>query len=196
LLFDVEMLDAKHVVVAGATRAPTTPYEGLMLRSTDGGKSFKQMPTVGMGYKEFFYRRGKPVYLLTMGGLSRSNDLGENWKTSLTIDGNPGRALSFAGKTALIAGPRGMVALSSDSGRTWRSNDRSENEVFIAAEMIDEKVGYIGGWPETILKTTDGGRSWTEESFEPRFSVLDFCLVGDRLYAVGSGGRVAVKKVK
>jgi photosystem II stability/assembly factor-like uncharacterized protein len=195
-LFDVEMLDATHILVAGATRSPDVPYEGLLLRSTNGGADFETLPTVGVGYKEFFYRRGESVYLLTMGGLSRSDDLGENWETGLTIDGKPGRALSFAGQAGLMAGPRGMIAYSSDSGRTWRTNDRAESEIYIAAEMIDDKVGYIGGYPGTILRTNDGGRTWEDEKFAQKFNVLDFCLIGDRLYAVGAGGGIAVKKVK
>jgi len=195
-LYDVEMLDSTDIIVAGATRAKTNPYEGLLLRSEDAGNSFDTLPIVGVGYKEFFYRQGKPLYLLTTGGLSRSDDLGKDWDTRLTIDGKPGRALAFAGRTGLIAGPRGMLAFSSDSGQTWRSNDRAENQIYIAAELIDENVGYIGGWPETIIKTTDAGRSWTEESFEPSFNVLDFCRIGDRLYAVGSGGGIAYKIVK
>jgi photosystem II stability/assembly factor-like uncharacterized protein len=195
-LFDVEMLDAKHILAAGATRSQESPIGGLLLRSDDGGRSFDRGPVIGVGYREFFYRFGQPIYLLTMGALSRSDDLGENWESGLTIDGKPGRALSFAGEAGLIAGPRGMVAISRDSGQTWRSYDRTENEVYIAAELIDENTGYIGGWPEIILKTTDGGRTWTEEPFEPKFNVLDFCLVADRLYAVGSAGGIAVKKVK
>ncbi|MDH3889734.1 MAG: YCF48-related protein [candidate division Zixibacteria bacterium] len=195
-LFDIELLTGQVVMVAGATRAQADPYEGLMLRSTDGGKTFDRQKIVGVGYKEFFYRPGGPLFLLTMGGLSRSEDLGESWKTSLTSDGKPGRALSFAGATAVIAGPQGMCAYSADSGRTWRVNDRSDKEVYIAVEMIDEKTGYIGGHPGVLLKTEDGGRSWSDEPMATKFTVLDFYLMSDKLYAVGTGGGMAVKKVK
>lgn len=195
-LFDVEMLTGRIVVVAGATRSTASAYEGLLLRSTDGGKIFETIKSIGVGYKEFFYRPGGPLFLLTMGGLSRSDDLGENWKTSLTTEGKPGRSLSFAGFTAVIVGPRGMCAYSADSGRTWRVNDRSEQEVYIAVEMIDEKTGYLGGHPEILLKTSDAGRTWSDETRATKFTVLDFCLIADHLYAVGSGGAMAVKQVK
>lgn len=195
-LFDVEMLDARHIVAAGATRADGSPYEGLLLRSSDGGKSFTELPGVGIGYKEFFFRRGGSLYLLATGTLVTSDDLGASWKSSLIGMSKPGRALSFSGKTGVMAGPRGMIAFSSDSGRTWRSNDQAEDKVFIAVEMIDDKVGYIGGHPEVLLKTEDGGRTWTDEAPKTRFTVLDFCLIADRLYAVGSGGRIMVKKVR
>ena len=195
-LFDVEMLDAKTVVVAGATRADGKPFEGLLRRSSDGGKSFTELPGVGMGYKEFFFRRGGPLYLLATGKLATSDDLGASWKPNLIGLPKPGRALSFSGKTGVIAGPRGMIAFSADNGRTWRSNDQAEDKVFIAVEMIDDKVGYIGGHPDVLLKTEDGGRTWTDETPETKFTVLDFYLIADRLYAVGRGGAIAVKKVR
>lgn len=195
-LFDVEMLTGRIVMVAGATRSTTTAYEGLMLRSTDGGKTFDRLRSVGVGYAEFFYRPGGTLFLLTLGGLSRSNDLGENWKTALTSLETPVRSMSFAGSTGVIAGPRGACAHSADSGRTWRINDRPEEETYVAVEMIDEKTGYLGGHPEVLLKTSDGGRTWSDETWTTKFTVLDFCLIADRLYAVGTGGAVAVKVVK
>ena len=195
-LFDVEMLDAKTVVVAGATRAASNPAEGLMLRSEDGGRSFTILPKVGMGYKEFFFQRGGPLYLLATGTLATSDDLGTNWKPNLIGLPKAGRALSFSGKTGVMAGPGGMIAFSADNGRTWRSNDQAGDKVFIAVEMIDDKVGYIGGHPEVLLKTEDGGRTWTDETPKRKLTVLDFCLIADRLYAVGKGGAIAVKKVQ
>lgn len=195
-LFDVEILDSKTVVVAGATHSPANPYEGLLLRSTDGGKTFERQGIIGVGYKEFFFRPGQPLYLLTMGGLSRSDDLGKSWKTSLTIDGKTGRSLSFAGSTAVIAGRLGMCSYSSDGGQTWRINDLDEDQIYVAVEMVDEKTGYIGGYPEVLLKTEDGGRTWSDEAPATNITVLDFCLIADRLYAVGSAGVMVVKKVK
>ena len=195
-LYDIEMLTGRIVVVAGATRASAPPYEGLLLRSTDGGETFDRLNSVGLGYKEFFYRKGGPLYLLTIGAVSQSNDFGENWKTRKTGDEKVGRSLSYAGSAAVIAGPRGMCSYSADSGRTWRANNRSEDEVYIAVEMIDEKTGYIGGHPGVLLKTEDGGRTWSDETPATKFTVLDFYLIADRLYAVGSGGAMAVKEVK
>ena len=195
-LFDVEMLTGRIIVVAGSTRSPMNPFEGLMLRSTDGGKTFDRLDAVGIGYREFFYRPGGPLFLLTMGGLSQSDDLGEDWKTSLTSDGKPGRALSFSGSTAVIVGRLGMCAYSADSGQTWRTNDLAEDMIFVAVEMIDEKTGYLGGYPEILLKTEDGGRNWLGETPAKKISVLDFCLIADHLYAVGSAGAMAVKVVK
>ena len=89
-----------------------------------------------------------------------------------------------------------MCAYSSDSGKTWTRLDQLLDKIYIAAEMVDEQVGYIGGTEATIMRTADGGRTWSRELIATSFDVLDMCLIGDRLYAVGSGGVVIFKKLR
>ncbi len=195
-LFDVEMLTPKVIVVAGATRETNNPFGGLLLRSDNGGKDFERLDQFGIGYKEFFYRPGLPLRLLALGTISTSDDLGDDWETKQTGLEKGCRAFSLNGSTGVIVGPKGMCAYSADSGKTWRVNDLNEEEIYVAVEMIDEKVGYLGGYPEIMKKTIDGGRTWVDETPSPGITVLDFCRIGNRLYAVGSSGMMVFKKLE
>lgn len=193
---DVEMFDAQTGLVIGMTRDSASPLRGLALRTTDSGLTWKKQKPLGLGYAEILYNRGGLVYLLSFGQLHSSDDFGKSWKSARTVDGMVARAVSIVGKTGILAGPNGMCAFSSDTGQTWTKLDQLSDKIYIAAEMVDEEVGYIGGTNATIMRTADGGRTWTAELMARSFDVLDMCLIGDRLFAVGSKGGIIAKKVK
>jgi photosystem II stability/assembly factor-like uncharacterized protein len=193
---DVEMFDAQTGLVIGMTRDSASPLRGLALRTTDSGLTWNKQKPLGLGYAEILYNRGGPVYLLSFGQLHSSDDFGKRWKSAKTVDGLAARTVSIFGKTGLLAGPNGMCAFSSDTGQTWTKLDQWSEKIYIAAEMIDEEVGYIGGANATVMRTADGGHTWKAELMARSFDVLDMCLIGDRLFAVGSNGGIIAKKVK
>jgi len=195
-LFDIQMFSRKVGLVAGLTNTKNMPFGGVAYRTTNGGKNWKKLKTFGLGYSEIFYQPNHPVYLLSYGKINYSNDLGKTWKSTLTVEGKPGRALSFYGKTGIVCGLQGMCAYSNDTGKTWYPAQQDKQTMFIAAQMVDEENGYIGGTKATILKTSDGGKTWDKESLPQSFNIYDFYLVGNRLYAVGTDGSIIFKKVK
>lgn len=58
-----------------------------------------------------------------------------------------------------------LMLLSTDSGNTWKFIDMSAYaSALVEVQFIDENVGFVSGSDEqgaVILKTTDGGDSWT-----------------------------------
>ena len=193
--FDIEMFDEKHGMLIGMTREKETPLGGLAFRTEDGGKSWKKIKAIGMGYSELFYQNGT-VYLLSFGRINRSTDFGISWKSTLTIEGSPGRSLSFSGSSGIIAGLAGMCAFTADGGKTWFPSTQDEQTMFIASQMINLTEGYIGGSNNTLLKTIDGGKSWNPELMAKLFDIFDMALVGDKLYVVGKNGGIIWKTVK
>jgi len=193
---DVEMFDAQTGLVIGMTRDSASPFGGLAFRTTDGGQTWKKQKQLGLGYSEILYHPQGPVYLLAFGRLHHSDDLGKSWKSVKTVEGLPARTISIFGKTGILAGPQGMFAFSSDSGKTWTKLEKWSDKLYIAAELVNEKVGYVGGTNATMMRTADGGRTWKRELMAISFDVLDMCLIGDRLFAVGSDGSIIAKKVR
>jgi photosystem II stability/assembly factor-like uncharacterized protein len=193
---DVEMFNSKTGLVIGLSRDSLSPFGSLVYRTTDGGVTWKKQKPVGLGCSELQYRPGEPVYLLAFGKIYVSHDLGKSWQSYKTVEGLLARTLSIRGKTGILGGPNGMGAYSADSGKTWTTLDLGMDKIYIAAELVDEQVGYLGGYPSTMMRTSDGGKTWKQELMARSFNVLDMCLIGDRLYAVGSEGGMIFKKVK
>ena len=193
---DVEMLDARIGLVIGLSRDSASPFGGLAYRTADGGASWEKQTPLGVGYAELFYRSGGPVYLLSFGRLHRSDDKGKSWSTIPTVEGGSARTLSIFGKTGILAGPNGMFAFSADTGKTWTGVTGRSDQLFVAAELVSEAEGYAGGMGAVMVRTTDGGRTWDRELLARSFNILDLCLAGNRLYAVGSGGVIIYKLIE
>jgi len=178
------------------TRDSTSPFGALSYRTTDAGQTWQKQEPLGLGYGEIFYHPGGPVYLLSFGRLHISRDRGQNWETVSTGDGLVARSISIHGKTGIMAGPSGLLAYSSDSGLTWTKPEQWSNKLYISSVLIDEKIGYAGGMDGEMIRTTNGGIDWKQELLVKSFNILDMCLAGDYLYAVGGEGGIIAKKVK
>lgn len=187
-LFDIEMLDRQTGLVIGATREPDNRIGGLALRSTDGGKKWNKIEAPGLGYSEIFAEPGSPVRFLSYGQLNISKDMGKSWSSTLTIEGNPCRCLSFFGTNGIMGGVAGECAYTADGGRTWTKVKQKQENMFIAAQMISAHEGYLAGLNSTILHTLDGGRTWNVEAPGQTVDLYDLFLIGSRLYGAGSDG--------
>ena len=193
---DVEMFDAATGLVIGMPRDSANPLDGLAFRTTDSGQTWHKIERIGMGYTEICYQPGAPVYLLSFGYIHRSDDLGGHWNTVKIPDGMAARAISIEGRTGIMAGPSGMFAWSTDSGKTWTNLGGWSNQLFIAAQLVDESIGYAGGYEGVMKRTTDGGKTWHDDALPRKFTILDMCLAGNRLFAVGQDGNIIAKKVR
>lgn len=73
-------------------------------------------------------------------------------------------AVTHAGTRLVAVGEQGGVVLSDDQGRTWRS----ARSVPVAATLTnvrfaDAQTGWAIGHLGVVLKTTDGGETWTRQ---------------------------------
>jgi len=99
-------------------------------------------------------------------------------------------------KAALVAGGElGKLLYSKDQGKDWKVAKLSQDRQALITQVVFASDGLRGlavgheGW---ILRTTDGGLSWTEAAFdekngEPIMSAAN--VQGERWLAVGSFGR-------
>lgn len=94
----------------------------------------------------------------------------------------------------LAVGMRGHILKSAD-GKSWTQQFSPVRSMLVTIDFPTDTTGFIGGHDGTILKTTDGGDSWTLQHFnpEPRRPVIVYDLMFDtpeRGFAVGSYGLI------
>jgi len=75
-------------------------------------------------------------------------------------------ALEDTGGGLIVVGERGHILLSAD-GLTWDQSPVPTRATLTAVDCADANTCWAVGHDAVILKTTDGGKSWTKQYFEP-----------------------------
>lgn len=89
------------------------------------------------------------------------------------------RALAAQGPHVWIAGAPGSIVIhSGDGGRSWESFATGQSLPIHDLAFVDEQHGFAVGALGTLLKTTDGGRSWKPLGFAPQRAALWACFGG------------------
>jgi len=111
------------------------------------------------------------------GLIAKSVDDGETWEYFLNRLGNYSKAqkiyflsednaICISNVTNLNTIPNESFVFKSDDGcATWELVYQGENEIY-SIEFVDDTVGFISG--RVVLKTTDGGSSWVEQSYSAK----------------------------
>lgn len=76
--------------------------------------------------------------------------------------------IARAGDRVVAVGEFGGVLLSDDEGKSWRQAASVPTRVpLTSVNFLDGDVGFAVGHDSVILKTTDGGETWTEVYSDP-----------------------------
>lgn len=88
-----------------------------------------------------------------------------NWTTQLMFDITtvPGTSKYWAVGRPFTTGTR-EILYSSNSGANWTPYNLGVAGDFFAISMINENVGYVSGQNNQVLKTIDGGVTWTPKT--------------------------------
>ncbi|HAH08996.1 MAG TPA: glycosyl hydrolase [Alphaproteobacteria bacterium] len=64
----------------------------------------------------------------------------------------------------VAVGEYGHVLLSDDEGKTWRQAQSVPAKITLTSvSFVDDKTGWAVGHDSTVIKTTDGGETWTRQ---------------------------------
>ena len=104
---------------------------------------------------------------------------------SLLLDG------AVAGSRLVVVGERGHILVSTDDGASWTQAEVPTRVLLTAVHMHDEHTGWAVGHDAVILRTGDGGETWTlvHQAPEEELPLLDVWFRDERTgFAVGAYG--------
>ena len=104
---------------------------------------------------------------------------------SLLLDG------AVAGSRLVVVGERGHVLVSTDDGASWTQSPVPTRALLTAVHLHDERIGWAVGHDGVILRTRDGGETWSlvHEAPEEERPLLDVWFRDERTgLAVGAYG--------
>jgi photosystem II stability/assembly factor-like uncharacterized protein len=99
---------------------------------------------------------------------------------------------AMAGTRMVVVGERGQILLSDDQGQNWRQA-RVPTRSNLTGVFFDAKLGWAVGHDEVILRTEDGGETWTRQHFAPEKEqpLLDIWFSdADNGFAFGAYGTI------
>ena len=161
MILDVTFFDENTGLVFAATHPDPAQAEGLVLRTKDGGKTWKEV-----------YRSGRKFELI--------------WKASFAAGGDTGYATVQSYDPARATH---LVIRSDDRGRTWReiemAQDASARQFGIG--FVNADVGFVGTAAGGFA-TRDGGKSWARAPIARAANKFQAVPTdtGTRLYAIGT----------
>lgn len=100
-------------------------------------------------------------------------------------------ALTQQDERIFAAGQGGIIIYSDDQAETWQQSDVPIAVTITAIDFADKDNGWAVGHDMTILNTSDGGKSWQLQNFEPEMDtpLLDVWFIDkNNGYAVGGRG--------
>lgn len=95
------------------------------------------------------------------------------------------------GNRIVAVGDRGYIVLTDDHGTTWRRAKSPEAPLLTAVDFLDDQQGLAVGHDSVILRSADGGQSWTQAFSAPseQRPLLDVLFTRkDLAIAVGAYG--------
>ncbi len=199
LLLAVDAAGGGHFIAVGGTGF--TSGKGVVLRSSDNGKSFQAVASPAAPlYEVKFHRPDAGVAVGVDGLVLRSTDGGANWQRLETNSKTKFWGLHFFSDSVGLVG----------GGETpWQNNDRSSGEILRTEDggaswtkvyegakrisdfsFLSDDLGYAAGVGGLLLKTSDGGRSWREAGQTPLKAIVNALafISEDCGLIVGAGG--------
>jgi photosystem II stability/assembly factor-like uncharacterized protein len=167
-IFAVAFADTARGWAAGAN-AFFGGSNGILSRSSDGGKTWQQQLTI----TDFTFNGLEAIDALTAfavggfdfvgGGLVlRTVDGGLSWQDVTPISAGFRDVFFLDATTGWIAGPG--IYKTTNGGSTWTKQFGDSGTEFTAVSFADAQNGWAVGFNNLVLHTTDGGQTWTAQN--------------------------------
>lgn len=142
---------------------------GLILHTIDGGSNWLPQNANTRFFLNACYFNDENTGWICGGNVSADSSIilhttngGANWTRQVCPVMATLHDIQFLNKNrGWAVGENGTVLHTEDSGTNWTTVALGRAEKFYSVFFIDDTTGWIGG--NSILKTTDGGQSWSEQ---------------------------------
>lgn len=158
-LQDIAAWDASHLVAVG--------NDGVILRSTDGGKSWTQVQDVPRSAVANKLNRvrvaagGLAIATGEMGALLISHDFAQSWQRLREEEDVAWNDVAILdGGRLVLVGEFGRVMLGNVNGQDWQEVSAGVDASLMALNFRDAQNGVAVGLEGAVLQTRDGGMSW------------------------------------
>jgi photosystem II stability/assembly factor-like uncharacterized protein len=191
--FMVKKADLRGVD-AGGGRAWAVGESGTIMRSTDGGATWRHQDS-GCNLWLYGVSAGSAarVWAVGEGGvIITTSDGGSTWtrhptgatRTLYGVD-------AVAATTAWAVGDGGVVLKTVDSGSTWTPQASGTGSTLYAVSAVDANTAWAVGAGGVVLKTVDGGSSWSPQNSRVTATLYGVSAVSaDTCWSVGSAGTI------
>jgi photosystem II stability/assembly factor-like uncharacterized protein len=188
-LLDVWFENENHGFVVGAY--------GMFLRTTDGGKTWKDMGLQLDNPRSFHLNSiaqitgGALVIVGEAGQIFASVDGGDTWETRESpYEGSLFGVMGTGSVNEVLTfGLRGNTFMSTDIGKSWKVVPNEGGATLNDGVVADDGRITLVGNSGAVLLSTDGGESFRPQFRDDREGVMDVVpLPGTDLLIVGEGG--------
>jgi len=171
LLFKIHSYNGQVVIAAG--------FENTILRSSDGGETFEQVPS-GLGNDTKFW--GVQMLNDTLGWVSGMNqtllkttDAGLTWQQVFPGLNQHYWSLDFLNEQyGIIATGGGKVLKTTDGGDTWQQYQAGDTRALYTIDIIDSlHIAAAGEWGKNVY-SSDGGETWVTNPDIPALSATNW----------------------
>ncbi len=98
-------------------------------------------------------------------------------------------SVSMKGSTSVAVATNGAIMYSTDKGETWKAGRSNYGNNYVAVSMADSLTGWAVGNAGLIVKTTNGGATWTNQTSGATISINNVFAINPLVaYACGGGG--------
>jgi photosystem II stability/assembly factor-like uncharacterized protein len=174
--------------------------DSAIMHTSDGGAHWRRQPSPASdgSLKDLAFadsRNGWAVsrtWVPSSGAVYRTIDGGAHWVSQRKTPNGLGWVQALTRSKVVVGGAGGFLSRTADRGATWRSSTRLAARLagdLHALQFISATTGWAAGTSGEIIKTTDGGRSWTAQRSATTQNVndIDFPDATDG-WAVGDAG--------
>jgi photosystem II stability/assembly factor-like uncharacterized protein len=202
-LHSVYFLDQNRGWVAGSN--------GTLLRTTDGGATWKKVSTLTQDTLHDVYFADENLGWLiaerdllklktnneARSYLLKTEDGGLTWQNVFVggtdVNARLVRMIFADGQRGWVFGETGVVFATRDGGAHWAQQASATKHLLLGGALFDHSHLWLVGAGATIVQTKDGGTTWQSGSVRDnanvRFTAASF-VAGNLGWAVGTSGRI------